>query len=342
MQFDRLQRREFISLLGGASLGWPLDTRAQQSIKVHRIAIVHPFAAVADMTETSEYPAFPAFFTELRRLGYIEGKNLVVERHSAEGQQDNFANIARSVIRAKPDVLIISSNTLVLAFKEVTDIPVVAAMSDPIAYGIATSLSRPGGNITGISVDAGLEIWGKRLQILREAVPTAKTMGFLTSQIAWSQLLAAENSPMREAAQQLGLSILAPPLGRVADQNEYRRVLGEMVGARADALIVSDYAINVLHRRLIVDFAATAKLPAIYPFREYFEIGGLMSYGSSVAALYVQIADYVDKLLQGARASEMPIFQEMKFDLSINLKVATSLGLTIPTSILLRADKVVE
>src|SRR5262249_16274729 len=102
------------------------------------------------------------------------------------------------------------------------------------------------------------------------------------------------------------------------------------------------YAINVLHRRLIVDFAATAKLPAIYPFREYFEIGGLMSYGSSVAALYVQIADYVDKLLQGARASEMPIFQEMKFDLSINLKVATSLGLTIPTSILLRADKVVE
>src|SRR5262249_15703074 len=230
------------------------------------IAIVHPFAAVADMTETSEYPAFPAFFTELRRLGYIEGKNLVVERHSAEGQQDNFANIARSVIRAKPDVLIISSNTLVLAFKEVTDIPVVAAMSDPIAYGIATSLSRPGGNITGISVDAGLEIWGKRLQILREAVPTAKTMGFLTSQIACSQLVAAENSRVREAAQQLGFSILAPPLGRVADQHEYRRVLGEMVGARADALIVSDYAINVLHRRLIVDFAATAKLPAIYPF----------------------------------------------------------------------------
>src|SRR5262249_11255046 len=159
-----------------------------------------------------------------------------------------------------PDVVITSSNTLVLAFKEITDTPVVAVMSDPVAYGIVNSLSRPGGNITGISVDAGLEIWGKRLQILREAIPTAKSIGFLTSQIAGSQLQAAENGPMREAAQQLGLSIVGPPLGPLADQNEYRRVLGAMVGARADALIVSDYAVSLLRRRLIVDFAATTKL----------------------------------------------------------------------------------
>src|SRR5262249_53702249 len=124
--------------------------------KVYRIAIVHPSAPVADMSEMGEYPAFPAFFTEFRRLGYVEGRNLAVERHSGEGPEGNFANIARNVIRAKPDVVITSSNTLVLAFKEITDTPVVAVMSDPVAYGIVNSLSRPGGNITGISVDAGL------------------------------------------------------------------------------------------------------------------------------------------------------------------------------------------
>jgi putative ABC transport system substrate-binding protein len=278
----------------------------------------------------------------LRRLGYVEGRNLAVERHSGEGREGNFVNIARNVIRARPDVVITSSNTLVLTFKEITDTPVAAVMSDPVAFGIVKSLSRPGGNITGVSVDAGLEIWGKRLQILREAIPTAKTIGFLTSQIGWSQLQAAENGPMREAAQQLGLSIVGPPLGPLADQNEYRRVLTAMVGVRANALIVSDYAVSVPHRRLIVDFVATTKLPAIYPFREYFEVGGLMSYGSSVAAPYVRIAGYVDRLLRGVTAAEMPIFQETKFDLSINLKVASSLGLTIPTSLLLRADKVIE
>jgi len=335
-----IRRREFITLLGGVA-AWPVVAHAQQSVKVHRIAIVHPSAAVADMTETSEYPAFPALFTELRRLGYVEGRNLVVERHSGEGRQGNFANLARNVIRARPDVVIASSNPLVLAFKEITDTPIVGAMSDPIAC-IAASLSRPGGNITGISVDAGLEIWGKRLQILREAVPTAKTIGFLTSQTAWSQLQAGETGPMREAARQLGLLIVGPPLGQFADQNEYRRVLGAMVAAGANALIVSDYALNAPHRRLIVDFAETAKLPALYPFHEYFEVGGLMSYGSSIAAFYVRIAGYVDKLLQGVRAAEMPIFQETKFDLSINLKAASSLGLKVPTSLLLRADEVIE
>src|SRR5262249_22946000 len=146
-----------IALLGGAAAAWPLAATAQQPGKTHRIAIVHPALAAEDMNETSDYPAFPAFFTELRRLGYVEGRNLVVERHGGEGREDNLTNLIRGVIRAKPDVVITSSNSYALGFKQATDtIPVVSAMADPIAYGIASSLTRPGGNITGISVDAGL------------------------------------------------------------------------------------------------------------------------------------------------------------------------------------------
>src|SRR5262249_10848930 len=149
---------------------------------------------------------------------------------------DNFNSIARNVIRTRPDVVFASSNPIVLGFKDITDIPVVGAMSDPIAYGIVTSLTKPGGNITGVSVDAGLEIWGKRLQMLREAVPAAKTVGFLTSQTGWNQLQAARNGPMKVAAQQLGFSMIGPALGPSADENEYRRVLDAMVKGRADAL----------------------------------------------------------------------------------------------------------
>jgi ABC-type uncharacterized transport system substrate-binding protein len=336
-----IRRREFITLLGGAA-AWPVAAGAQQLAKVHRIALVHPSAAVSDMTEGSEYPAFPALFRELRRLGYVEGGNLVVDRYSGEGRQDNFASMARDVIRTKPDVVIASSNPVVLAFKDITTIPVVGAMADPIAYGIVASLTNPGGNITGISVDAGLEIWGKRLQVLREAAPAAKTVGFLTTETAWNQLQVAENGPMKVAARQLGFSIVGPPIGAHADQDEYRRILATMTRAQASALIVSDYALHVTHRRLIVDFVATAKLPAVYPFREYFEVGGLMAYGSSVAALYARLASYAGKLLQGERAAEMPVYQEAKFDLLINLKIAGSLGLTMPTSLLVRADEVIE
>jgi len=333
-----MKRRAFITLLGGAA-AWPLAARAQ-SEKTHRIAIVHPSAAVADMNEASDYPAYPALFKELRRLGYVEGKNLIVDRYSGEGRQINFANLARDVVRSMPDAIIASSNVVVLSVKQATDaIPVVGAMADPIAYGIASSLSRPGGNITGVSVDPGLEIWGKRLQVLREAVGTATTVGFLTQQYAWNQLQAGE---VREAARRLGFSIIGPPIGDIADQEEYRRVLGAMAQAGADALLVSDHALTVPHRRLIVEFAEKAKMPAIYPYREFFEIGGLMAYGSSVAELYVRLAGYVDKLLRGAKAAELPIYLESKFELSINLKVAKSLGLTIPTSLLVRADEVIE
>ena len=179
-----MRRREFIAgLLVAATLR---HARAQQPAKVHRIAVIATASPVADLTETSSFPHWRAFFQELRRLGYVEGRNLIVERYSGEGREDRYAELARDVVRAKPDLIVASSSRLVLSFKAATDkIPVVSSMADPVPYGIVASLARPGGNITGVSVEAGLEIWGKRLQILREAIPTASRVGFLGSRQIW-------------------------------------------------------------------------------------------------------------------------------------------------------------
>jgi putative tryptophan/tyrosine transport system substrate-binding protein len=153
-----MRRREFITLLGGATT-WPYAARAQQSAKVHRIAIVSPAARVGEMSETGDNPAYVALFKELRRLGYVEGRNLVVERYSAEGRPERYAELAREVVHTKPDLILATSNGLVLRFKAAIDtIPVVGIMADPVSFGIMASLARPGGNITGVSVDAGLEI----------------------------------------------------------------------------------------------------------------------------------------------------------------------------------------
>src|SRR5262244_2397778 len=182
-----IRRRKFLAtLLGGAAAAWPLVARAQQAAKTPRIAIVHPSVSISEMNETGDHPYYPALFQELRRLGYVEGKNLVVARYSGEGQEDRYPELCRDVVGTKPDVIVTSASRLVLSFKAATHtIPVVASMADPVPFGIVTSLARPGGNVTGVSVEAGLEIWGKRLQVLREAIPTASKVGFLGSRQIW-------------------------------------------------------------------------------------------------------------------------------------------------------------
>ena len=181
-----MKRPDFVTLLGGAAAAWPLAARAQQRAKVHRIAIVSPFDAVAEMSETADNPFYLPLFKELRRLGYVEGENLVVERYSAEGRPERFNELAREVVRTKPNLIVAIGTPIVLSFKAATDtVPIVGTFADPVAYGIAGSLARPGSNVTGVSVDAGLEIWAKRLQILREAVPTAAKVGFLAPRGPW-------------------------------------------------------------------------------------------------------------------------------------------------------------
>jgi ABC-type uncharacterized transport system substrate-binding protein len=333
-------RREFITLLGGAAAAWPMAARAQQLANAHRIAVVRPSGSVADLTEAGGNPSYRALFNELRRLGYVERQNLIVERYSGEGQQQRYAELAREVVRTKPHLIVAASTPLVLIFKAATDtIPIVGTMADPVAMGVVSSLARPGGNVTGISVDAGLEIWAKRLQILQEVVPTAEKVGYLNLRSSWDL---AQGRALQEAARRLGIALSGPPLEQPIQETEYRRVLEAMSHQHLDGLVISDIADNFTYRRLIVSLAEIARLPTIYPYRAYFEEGGLMVYGSDLTALYRRVASYIDQILKGAKPGEIPIYLEAKFELLINLKAAKALGLTVPTSLLVRADEVIE
>src|SRR5262245_25519659 len=308
-------------------------------LEVHRIAIVHPSALPRDMSETGDNPGYRFLFQELRRLSYVEGRNLVVERYSAEGRGERFPELAREVVRTKPDLIFATSNPLVVSFKAVTDaIPVLGFMADPVANGIVASLARPSGNITGVSNDAGFEIWSKRLQILREVIPTASKVAYLDP-APWA---GAQAVAIQETARQAGISLLGPGLESPFEETEYRRVIAAMVQEGAEALVVSGYSPNVVHRRLIVDLVEKARLPAIYPYRAHFEVGGLITYASSTAELWGRLGGYIDEILRGAKPGEMPIYVPSRFELLVNLKAAKALGITIPQSMLARADEVIE
>jgi putative ABC transport system substrate-binding protein len=263
-----------------------------------------------------------------------------VERYSAEGRADRFGELARAVVRSQPDIIVATASVLAQQLQAATDtIPIVAVMADPVAYGNVRSLARPGGNITGVSVDAGLEIWGKRLQILQEAVPTATRVGYLDTRLVWDL---ASGRAMREAAGKLGITLFGPPLESPVEQKEYQRVLSTMAQEHLHGLIVGDATYHLTNRRVIIELAEKARLPAIYPYREFFEIGGVMVYGSDIGASYRRIAHYVDQILRGAKPSDIPIYLESKFELLINRKAANALDLTIPASLLVRADEVIE
>ena len=201
-----MKRRAFITLIGGAAAAWPLLARAQQSATQQRIAIFHPAIPTALLTETGGGSAWRAFFGELRRLGYVEGDNLIIERYSAEGHHERYADLAREIAARKPDVIVTGTNPVVIAFKAATStIPVVAFMLDPLHAGLVTSLGRPGGNLTGITLDAGIEIWGKRLQLLKEAIPSTTKAAFLGMRGGWE---GSSGQFLRDAAAQLGISLV--------------------------------------------------------------------------------------------------------------------------------------
>src|SRR5262249_27572319 len=219
-------------------------------------------------------------------------------------------------------------------------IPVIASMADPVSFGIVDNLARPGGNITGVSVEAGVEIWGKRLQILREVLPpTASKVGFLASRQIWNlpQLPA-----IRQAAEQMNISLLGPPIESPIQEMEYRRAVATMAQENVDGVIVGDQLENVTYRRLIIDLVEHARLPTVFPYREQFEIGGLIAYGPSLANVYRRLAEYIDRILRGTNPGEMPIYLASKFELLINLKKAKAYALAVPATLLARADEVAE
>jgi putative ABC transport system substrate-binding protein len=335
-----MRRREFIYLIGGsAAATWPARVRAQQPGKFFRIAIVHASAPVAEMMTDTGSPRFIALFKELRRLGYVEGQNVVFERYSGAGQ--NYSSeLANEVVRHKPDLILTTSSRWALNFKAATTaIPIVGLMADPVAFGVVDSLAHPGGNITGISTDAGPEIWSKRLELLRDVVPRTSRAGFLASRFGWETPFAVD---LRVAAERMGISLIGPPLDAPLLEAEYRRVFDAMLQGRADALIVSDAPEHFTYRKLIVELAATSGLPAIYPYREQAEVGGLMAYAPDLLDVYRRAAGYVDQILKGTKAGEMPIYLPVKFDLVVNMKAAKAIGLTIPPTLLAHADEVID
>jgi putative ABC transport system substrate-binding protein len=318
-------------------VAWPLTAFG----KAQRIAIVLPSFPVSKMTETSGDPLFKAFFVELRHLGYVEGQSLLVERYSGEGRASDYADLARDVVSRNPDVIVsIGTNELTLNFKAATTtIPIVGAMGIPVEAGIVASLARPGGNITGVSVDAGGEPWEKRVQLLLQVVPQATRLAFLQSREMREKYFSKYFS---KEERWMGVSWVGPALNHPTDEAEYRRVFAGLVQDGAEGVMVGSEDEQVANLKLIVELVEKSRLPAIYPYKHFVEAGGLMSYGNDVSVYGYNIADIVGQILKGAKPNEVPIRQPTKFELVINLKAAKALGLTVPATLLVAADEVIE
>lgn len=337
-----MRRRDVIVLLGGAGAAWPLRASAASAERVDRIAWVHPSAPVADLRDDSSVRAYKAFLEELRRLGRVEGKNLTIDRYSGAGLPANYAELARDVVQTRPRVIFTSGSDMTRRLAAATGtIPIVAILTDPLATGLLTNLAHPTGNVTGAAVDAGIEIWGKRLGLLKEAVPGRSRVGFLASRSDWERAGRA-GAALRDAAPRLGLTLVPCLVEGAADDRAYRQVFAAVAQRRVDALVVSEEAERFTYRKLIVELAQDGRLPGIYPYREYAELGGFMAYAVDLADAFRHGAAEVDRLLRGAEISNIPFYQQTKFELILNLKAAKALGLPVTPMMLARADEVLE
>jgi putative ABC transport system substrate-binding protein len=329
-----MRRREFITLVGSVVAAWPLTAFG----KAQRIAIVYSFP-VSKTTETSDNPGLQAFFSELRRLGYVEGDSLVIERYSGEGRAGHYPDLAREVVSRNPDMIVsIGTNELTLDLKAATTtIPIIGAFGAPVEFGIVASLARPGGNITGVTVDVGPEQWGKRFQMLQQ-VAQATRFGILQSRETQERWVAVQ----RELERGMGIIVVGPPLNYPIDEAEYRRVFAALIQDHAEGIVVSAEDVNVSNVKLIVELTEKSRLPAIYPFNGFVQSGGLMSYGVDLADLGRRLANVAGQILKGTKPCDIPIIQPTKFELAINLKTAKALGLTVPPELLATADEVIE
>jgi putative tryptophan/tyrosine transport system substrate-binding protein len=307
---------------------------AQQPALKKRMAIV----STTTILRTDPNAIF--YMDELKRLGYVEGENLIVERYSAEGRADRYEALAREVVETHPDIIATSGTPLTLKFKAATTtIPVVTMTGDPIRFGIVTNLARPGGNITGVSADAGIEIWGKRLELLSIAVANLKQVAFVSTQGGWN---GPGGRAVRDAAQALGISLVSVLLTSPFNEAEYRRVFGSIQRDQFNGIILSDENEHYGQRFLLVELIQQLRLPAVFVLREQAEAGGLMSYSWDLRSALRRNAMQVAEILRGANPGDMPYFQESRFELVINLKTARELGLEIPDQFVAGAAAVIE
>jgi putative ABC transport system substrate-binding protein len=332
-----MNRREFITLLGGAAAAWPHAARAQQTGKVNRVALIFTTSPVSEMAGPEPiHPVARSFVQGLRALGYLEGQNLVLEHRSAEGKFERFPEIIRELVSIKVDVIVTVTNAMTRAAKDVTrTVPIVMAYSvSPVEHGLVQSLGRPGGNVTGLTMNVGSAIPGKQLQLLKELLPRVSRVAVLYSK----EEVAEEAQSGQTAGRELGIKVL-PAEHTPTDYND---AFAFIAREHPDAMVVGASAANVANRHLIVEFAAQTRLPAMYASREFVNAGGLICYGVELADLFRRAAGYVDKILRGANPSDLPVEQPTKFELVINLKTAKALGLDVPDKLLALADGVIE
>ena len=327
-------RRAFIGTLAGGLLAAPLAAQAQQAPKLPRIGYLREGSA-----SDAAWPAAEAFRQELRERGWLEGQNVAIEYRWSEGRRDRLPELAAELVRLKVDVIFAPSTAATVAAHNATrTIPIImASFGDPVGRGIVASLARPGGNVTGLSYSVGLGIVAKQLELLKEVVPKVSRVAVLgdPGHPQYGSLLREAEVASRSLGVQLQVVEARGP-------SAYDSAFGAMVRKRAEALLVLPDPVSFLHRRPHLDLAAKHRLPASYGSREFVDAGGLISYGPSLSDLWRRAATYVDKILRGAKPADLPVEQPTKFELVINLKTAKALGLTIPPSVLGRADEVIQ
>jgi putative ABC transport system substrate-binding protein len=326
-----MRRREFLLVAGGAAASWPLPAHAQQPAKLPTIGYLGP------NTPSIDTYRLPPFVQRLRELGWIEGRTVNIEYQWAQGSRELADKIAAEFVRRKVDIIVTAATPPTMAAKQATStIPIVfAAVGDPVGTGLVASLARPGGNITGLSLQQ-TDAAGKRLELLHEAIPGIRRVAIMANAGNLSAVL-----DMREteaAARTAGLEAIGT---EIRNPEDITPAINAFRG-RADALYVCNDPLAATHRIPISTAAMEAHLPTMFGGREYVEVGGLMSFGPSFPNLFGRAADYVDKILRGAKPADLPVEQPTKFDLIVNLKTANALALALPPTLLARADEVIE
>jgi len=324
-----MKRREFMALLGGAAVSWPLAARAEQA-RVWHIGILETISAALNATNLD------ALRQGLREHGYVEGQNLVLDYRSADGHSERFAELVQELLRLKVDLIVTRGTPAALAAKSATKtVPLVlVALGDPQL--IVPSLARPGGNMTGLS-SIVTDLEAKRLEVLHELVPRVSIVAGLYDM--GNPVAPPQWNVFRAAAQVLGLQ---PQLLDVRERNDIGAAFDLAINKHVEALAVGIDALTQANRKLIADLAAKKRIPTIYASTEFIDAGGLVSYGPSYPDLYRRAATYIDKIFKGAEPGDLPIGQPVKFELIINLKAAKAIGLTVPPMLLALADKIVE
>ena len=324
-----IDRRAFISVITGGLLAAPLAAEAQQVGKVSRIGV---------FTGAAPSPAWDGLWQGLHELGWVEGKNLVIERRYAEGKFDRLPDIAAELVNLKVDVIVAVTNRAAFPARQATStIPIVAiAMHEAVGVGLVASLARPAGNVTGVESQAP-ELDVKRLELLRGLSPKVSRLAVLYN--PGDPAMQFHRRHTESAAQMFGMTVRA---SEVRIPQDFDSVFAAMMKERPDALLTFTDTFMFTHRRLIAEFALNNRLPTVFEYKEFVELGGLVSYGPNLKSLYHRAAFFIDKILKGARPADLPVEQPTKLELVVNVKTARALNLTVPPSLLARADQVIE